>query len=172
MTPLAWMDVISNDIERTLAYYARLFGWSSELLSLSHGEGYRVVRSGDVIVAGAEQVAAERQLDPVWTVMVEAEGHTIIMDTSPDLREQLLSAGVTRIDAVLDVARPIARYQDAERKGPDGGPGVSLAWFSTLYQILLGLEKGPRFGSFVAIYGIAETRALIERALAGELAAA
>jgi lysyl-tRNA synthetase class 1 len=71
--------------------------------------------------------------------------------------------------AVLDVARAIPRYQDPDRKGPDGGPGVSLAWFSTLYQILLGQERGPRFGSFVAIYGILETRALIERALAGEL---
>jgi lysyl-tRNA synthetase, class I len=71
--------------------------------------------------------------------------------------------------AVLDIARAIPRYQDPERKGPDGGPGVSLAWFSTLYRILLGQERGPRFGSFVAIYGIPETRALIARALAGEL---
>ena len=71
--------------------------------------------------------------------------------------------------AVLDVARAIPRYQDESRKGPDGGPGVSVAWFSTLYQILLGQERGPRFGSFVSIYGVAETRALIARALAGEL---
>jgi lysyl-tRNA synthetase class 1 len=73
--------------------------------------------------------------------------------------------------AVLDVARAIPRYQDHDRKGPDGGPGVSVAWFSTLYQILLGQERGPRFGSFVSIYGIAETRALIVRAQAGELVA-
>jgi lysyl-tRNA synthetase class 1 len=46
---------------------------------------------------------------------------------------------------------------------------VSGAWFTTLYEILLGQERGPRFGSFVAIYGIAETRALIARALAGDL---
>jgi lysyl-tRNA synthetase class 1 len=77
--------------------------------------------------------------------------------------------GETVQSAVLDVARAIPRFQDPERKGPDGGPGVSLAWFSTLYQILLGQERGPRFGSFVAIYGIPETRALIARALAGEL---
>jgi lysyl-tRNA synthetase class 1 len=76
--------------------------------------------------------------------------------------------GETIQSAVLDVARAIPRFQDPERKGPDGGPGVSLAWFSTLYQILLGQERGPRFGSFVAIYGIPETRALIARALAGE----
>ncbi len=48
-------------------------------------------------------------------------------------------------------------------------PGVALTWFETLYQVLLGMERGPRFGSFVAIYGIPETRALIQRALAGEL---
>ena len=43
-------------------------------------------------------------------------------------------------------------------------------WFSALYQVLLGADQGPRFGGFIALYGIAETRALIERALSGELA--
>ena len=51
-------------------------------------------------------------------------------------------------------------------------PGVALTWFATLYQILLGQERGPRFGSFVAIYGIPETRALIGKALSGALSAA
>ena len=32
--------------------------------------------------------------------------------------------------------------------------------------------KGPRFGSFTAIFGVDRTVALIERALAGELAGA
>ena len=44
-------------------------------------------------------------------------------------------------------------------------------WFQALYQVLLGQDQGPRFGSFVALYGVGETRALIARALAGELAA-
>lgn len=43
-------------------------------------------------------------------------------------------------------------------------------WFKALYQILLGQDQGPRFGSFVALYGVSETRALIAKALAGELA--
>jgi lysyl-tRNA synthetase class 1 len=42
------------------------------------------------------------------------------------------------------------------------------AWFGALYEILLGQEQGPRMGSFFALYGIDETIALIERALAGE----
>ncbi|NRG19638.1 lysine--tRNA ligase [Rhizobiales bacterium] len=79
--------------------------------------------------------------------------------------------GETIQNAVLDVARAIERYQDHKKKNPDGGPGVSVAWFGALYQILLGQERGPRFGSFVALYGIGETRELIRKALSGELAA-
>ena len=40
------------------------------------------------------------------------------------------------------------------------------AWFGCLYQVLLGQAEGPRFGQFVALYGIAETIGLIEAALA------
>ncbi len=40
------------------------------------------------------------------------------------------------------------------------------AWFGCLYQVLLGQNEGPRFGQFIALYGIAETTALIEHALA------
>ena len=43
-------------------------------------------------------------------------------------------------------------------------------WFRALYEVLLGASEGPRFGGFIALYGIDETRALITRALAGELA--
>jgi lysyl-tRNA synthetase class 1 len=43
---------------------------------------------------------------------------------------------------------------------------VSLDWFNMLYQVLLGQEKGPRFGSFVAIYGLANTVDMIDGALA------
>ena len=38
-------------------------------------------------------------------------------------------------------------------------------WFQALYQILLGQDQGPRFGSFVELYGVQETINLIERAL-------
>lgn len=38
-------------------------------------------------------------------------------------------------------------------------------WFRTLYECLLGRSHGPRIGGFVALYGIDETRALINSAL-------
>ena len=72
---------------------------------------------------------------------------------------------------LYDVGRAIPRYQDLAAKGatPER-PGVSIQWFNAIYQVLLGEEKGPRFGSFIALYGIAETRTLIDKALQGELA--
>jgi lysyl-tRNA synthetase, class I len=42
------------------------------------------------------------------------------------------------------------------------------AWFQALYEVLIGQSTGPRMGSFVALYGIAETTGLIRKALAGE----
>ena len=42
-------------------------------------------------------------------------------------------------------------------------------WFGAIYGVLLGAEQGPRFGSFIALFGVAETRKLIADALAGKL---
>jgi len=38
-------------------------------------------------------------------------------------------------------------------------------WFTALYEVLLGQTQGPRFGSFVELYGVPETRALIATVL-------
>jgi lysyl-tRNA synthetase class 1 len=83
---------------------------------------------------------------------------------SPDATAEDLQA------IIYDVGRAVPRYQDHNAKGatPER-PGVSNAWFNTIYEVLLGEEKGPRFGSFVQLYGIKETRALIDKALSGEL---
>jgi lysyl-tRNA synthetase, class I len=45
-------------------------------------------------------------------------------------------------------------------------------WFKGLYEILLGTSQGPRMGSFVALYGIANSRRLIAEALGGSAQAA
>jgi lysyl-tRNA synthetase, class I len=57
-------------------------------------------------------------------------------------------------------------FLDEAKKAKDGRLGVSLDWFNMLYQVLLGQEKGPRFGSFVAIYGLRNTVDMIDGALA------
>ncbi|GAB5458635.1 MAG: lysine--tRNA ligase [Henriciella sp.] len=38
-------------------------------------------------------------------------------------------------------------------------------WFQALYEVLLGQSQGPRFGGFIALYGVSETAQMIEEAL-------
>jgi lysyl-tRNA synthetase class 1 len=92
--------------------------------------------------------------------------------------EELLSAlqpyeGSTDADALQAVVYEVGRRHfpdmSGKSKSPDGRPGVAQAWFSTIYGVLLGQERGPRFGSFIALYGATETRSLIAKALSGEL---
>ncbi len=93
-----------------------------------------------------------------------------------DALGKLEAAGTTSPEAVqeriYDIGRAVPRYQDLKAKGatPER-PGVSIEWFNAIYQVLLGEPRGPRFGSFVALYGVANTQALIAKALAGELVA-
>jgi lysyl-tRNA synthetase class 1 len=87
-----------------------------------------------------------------------------------DLRDALsqLPADASAED-IQNVVYEIGRrepFLDAVKKGKDGRPGVSLDWFNMLYQVLLGQEKGPRFGSFVAVYGVPNSIAMIDGALA------
>jgi lysyl-tRNA synthetase class 1 len=55
--------------------------------------------------------------------------------------------------------------------GKDHGFDPLRDWFKALYEVLLGASEGPRFGGFIALYGVAETLALMDRALAGDLVA-
>ena len=100
---------------------------------------------------------------------VEADALRALGDKLATLRVDASAEDIQ--NAALDVARAIERYQDHTKKSPEGGPGVSVAFFQMIYQVLIGQERGPRFGSFAALYGIENTRALIEKGLSGELAA-
>ncbi len=87
-----------------------------------------------------------------------------------DLRDALSNlAGDSSAEDIQNVVYEIGRrepYLDEKKKGKDGRPGVSLDWFNMLYQVLLGQEKGPRFGTFVAAYGLQNTVDMIDGALA------
>jgi len=69
-------------------------------------------------------------------------------------------------------ADPESLQNEVFAVGRDHGFDPLRDWFRAIYEVLLGASQGPRFGAFVALYGVAETVALIDRALAGELAAA
>jgi lysyl-tRNA synthetase class 1 len=103
--------------------------------------------------------------------LADAEETAALNALSNALKTANADATAEDLQAIIyDVGRAVPRYQDPNAKGatPER-PGVSNAWFNTIYEVLLGEEKGPRFGSFVQVYGIKETRALIDKALSGEL---
>lgn len=52
--------------------------------------------------------------------------------------------------------------------GKEHGFEPLRSWFGAIYEVLLGAKQGPRFGGFIALYGIDETVSLIERALTDE----
>jgi lysyl-tRNA synthetase class 1 len=88
-----------------------------------------------------------------------------LRDRGPDL-EALPTEDRAR--AIQDLVYDAGRREPFLETGKDGRQGVSRAWFNALYQVLLGQQEGPRFGGFVALYGIAGTIGLIEAALARE----
>ncbi|MGU3540901.1 lysine--tRNA ligase [Methylobacterium sp. A54F] len=98
------------------------------------------------------------------------EERAALEDLSAALADQAGSTDPEALQAVVyEVGRRHFPDLSGKAKSPDGRPGVSQAWFTTIYNLLFGEARGPRFGSFVALYGVAETRALIERALSGDL---
>ena len=87
-----------------------------------------------------------------------------------DLRDALSQLpAAAPAEQIQNVVYEVGRrepFLDHNKKAKDGKPGVTLDWFNMLYQVLLGQEKGPRFGSFVAAYGLANTIDMIDGALA------
>jgi lysyl-tRNA synthetase class 1 len=81
------------------------------------------------------------------------------------------------LDAALAEAPADASAEDLQTIVYEVGKANGFAdnlrdWFRAIYEVLLGQSQGPRFGSFIALYGVGETRALIAKGLRGELAAA
>ena len=89
-------------------------------------------------------------------------------DLAAALRE--LPEGSTP-EAIQQKVYDIGRREPYTTTQKDGSIGVAQSWFNMLYQVLLGEEKGPRFGSFAALYGVGNTVKLIEKALKGGLLA-
>ena len=67
-----------------------------------------------------------------------------------------------------DCADPETIQNEVYAAGKAAGFEPLRLWFQALYEVLLGSSQGPRFGSFVALYGLFETVGLMERVLSGE----
>ena len=94
---------------------------------------------------------------------------------APTLRRRKPEAGEAAALAALDeelaatsddaTAEELQNIVYEIGKDPHYGFEQLRDWFKCLYETLLGSSQGPRMGSFIALYGIANTRALIAEAL-------
>ena len=93
---------------------------------------------------------------------------------APDARERAAFADLAaRLRALPPDTNDAETVQnEVYAAGKAAGFEPLRTWFGALYEVLLGQTQGPRFGSFAVIFGLPETIALIERALAGENLAA
>ncbi len=90
----------------------------------------------------------------------------------PDDRER---AALADMAAALNGLAADATAEDIQNEvyavGKAHGFEPLRDWFKALYETLLGQSQGPRMGSFFALYGLDNSRALLADALAGKLAA-
>jgi lysyl-tRNA synthetase class 1 len=81
------------------------------------------------------------------------------------------AAALRALDAALAEQDEAASAEDLQTlvyeigKNPAFGIENLRDWFRALYETLLGSSQGPRMGSFIALYGVANTRRLIAEAL-------
>ena len=75
-----------------------------------------------------------------------------------------------RLDSDLAALPADASAEDIQNIVYEIGKTAGFAelrdWFKALYETLLGSSQGPRMGSFIALYGIENSRKLIAEALA------
>jgi lysyl-tRNA synthetase class 1 len=79
-------------------------------------------------------------------------------------------AALERLDADLAALPPGAGAEEIQtivyEIGKTGGFAELRDWFKALYETLLGSSQGPRMGTFIALYGVDNSRRLIADALA------
>jgi lysyl-tRNA synthetase class 1 len=85
---------------------------------------------------------------------------------APDAREAAALADLDARLAALGPGQEAELYQnEVYAAGKEAGFENLRDWFKALYETLIGSSQGPRMGSFIALYGLTESRALIAEAI-------
>lgn len=86
---------------------------------------------------------------------------------APDEQErEAMNQLADRLEAMPENADGETLQSEVYAVGKEAGFDNLREWFQALYQVLLGQDQGPRFGSFAALYGKDQTVAMIREALA------
>ena len=98
---------------------------------------------------------------PFSLIMYEGEQHGFRQ--SENIKHSLEET----LNNFMDVTDPEIIQSEIYRIGREYQFELMRDWFCSIYEVLLGQKDGPRFGSFVLIYGVENTQKLIMEALAG-----
>jgi len=67
-----WDELMTNDVEKAKAFYAELFGWTSETHAAGGGE-YHVLNQGERQIGGIMQIAEGAPHPPMWMPYVATD---------------------------------------------------------------------------------------------------
>ncbi len=94
---------------------------------------------------------------------------------APDEREtKALNALAAKLETMDNGLEAEDYMTEVFSAGKDNGYDKSELrdWFQAIYEVCLGQSQGPRFGSFIQLYGVKDTAALIRDALDGKFSKA
>jgi len=150
--------VSSSDVDRPETLWKFITRYDPNLSPTDHPRLDKMAKHA--ILYAREFVRPYRQ----FRTPTDAE-KDMLMDLDSVLAGMHQNADADEIQtAVYDVGR--RHFPEVKTSKHGSRTEISLEFFSALYQVLLGQETGPRFGSFIAAHGISETRDLIKTALA------
>ncbi len=89
----------------------------------------------------------------------------------PDARERTALADLAaRLEKLPENADGEALQTEVFSAGKENGYAKEdlRQWFQAIYEVLIGQTQGPRFGTFIALYGKHETIQLINDGLDGK----
>jgi len=113
---------------------------------------------------------SDPELDELIGLAVNYAGDFVVPGLNRRAPSEMEKEALRDLDCELSKLPPDSSAEDIQAQVFEVGkrhPFENLrAWFQALYETLLGSSQGPRMGSFIALYGIDNSRKLIAQALA------
>jgi len=115
------------------------------------------------------ELTDSRELDELIELAVNYSRDFVVPTLKRRAPSDLEAEALRDLESELAKLAPDASAENIQTQVFEVGkrhPFESLrAWFQALYETLLGSSQGPRMGSFIALYGIDNSRKLIAEAL-------
>ncbi len=148
------------------------FGLLLNLVSACHSEDRSVIWHYVAEYYGDEAARSEQAIAPLIDHAIEFYRDFVKPNQTYRLPEAAerpafgeLARQLKALPAEADAEEVQKAVYEVGKAHADTYPGLK-DWFRALYQVLLGQDEGPRMGTFILLYGVEKTVAMIEEVLA------